>query len=220
VSEHGDRQRFLDTLRVRLADGAPTPTRPLIEPGPVPVAVSRPPEGVDPDDLVSWFCTAARAVLATVHRPFTDETLAEVVERHQVRRAVVTAEPVAQQIGDRLRAMGIEVSALSITAAERADLGVTGATAAIAATGSLVVEADRAGGRTASLLPPVHLALVAESAIVARTADVLRGLGAPGRLPSNLTLITGPSRSADIEQIIAMGVHGPVAVEIGLVTGG
>jgi L-lactate dehydrogenase complex protein LldG len=220
VSEHGDRERFIGTLRARLAAGAPTPTRALIERGPVPVAISRPPAGVDPEDLVGWFCTAATAVLATVHRPFTDEVLAEIVERHRIRRAVVTTEPVAQQVGDRLRSLGIDVNALSIAAAERADLGVTGATAAIAATGSLVVEADVAGGRTASLLPPVHLAVVSESAIVARTADVLRRLGTPGRLPSNLTLITGPSRSADIEQIIAMGVHGPVAVEIGLVSGG
>lgn len=55
--------------------------------------------------------------------------------------------------------------------------------------------------------------------VVASTADVLRTLGAhPDRLPSNLVLVTGPSRTGYIEQILTIGVHGPVAVHV-VVTG-
>ena len=71
-----------------------------------------------------------------------------------------------------------------------------------------------AGGRTASLLPPVHLCILPASRIVASTTDVLRGLGDGRVLPSNLAIITGPSRSGDIEQIIALGVHGPLEVRV------
>jgi L-lactate utilization protein LutC len=51
---------------------------------------------------------------------------------------------------------------------------------------------------------------------VATSADVLRSLGDGRALPANLVLITGPSRSGDIEQIMTLGVHGPLAVEIAL----
>jgi L-lactate dehydrogenase complex protein LldG len=76
----------------------------------------------------------------------------------------------------------------------------------------------RAGSRTASLLPPVHLALVRRDAIVATPGDLLRHLPErlPDGLPSNLVLITGPSRSADIELQLTVGVHGPRELVIGL----
>ena len=61
--------------------------------------------------------------------------------------------------------------------------------------------------------PPVVLPA---SRIVATSADVLRSLGDGRALPANLVLITGPSRSGDIEQIMTLGVHGPLAVEIAL----
>jgi L-lactate utilization protein LutC len=100
----------------------------------------------------------------------------------------------------------------------RADVGVTGAMAGLATTGTVVQHSGRAGGRTASLLPPVHLCVLPASRVVASTAEVLRHLGAEP-LPSNIVLITGPSRSGDIEQIIALGVHGPLVVRVVLLEG-
>jgi L-lactate utilization protein LutC len=78
----------------------------------------------------------------------------------------------------------------------------------------VVLDARRAGSRTASLLPRVHLAIVSEATIVESTGDVLRDLGrwCPDGLPSNLVFVTGPSRSADIELQITLGVHGPRAL--------
>ncbi|MEZ5257702.1 MAG: LUD domain-containing protein [Ilumatobacteraceae bacterium] len=60
--------------------------------------------------------------------------------------------------------------------------------------------------------PRVHWCLVPASCIVASTSEVF--LPALNGLPSNLVLVTGPSKSADIEQIIVTGVHGPVALEL------
>jgi L-lactate dehydrogenase complex protein LldG len=98
-----------------------------------------------------------------------------------------------------------------------ADIGFTGARAAVARTGSIVVDASRANGRTVSLLPPMHVALVRATSIVDEPGDLWRSLGAP--MPSNLVQITGPSRSADIELIITLGVHGPRALWVGLIPG-
>jgi len=111
--------------------------------------------------------------------------------------------------------VGVEVDEYTRERGAAADLGVTSAVAAIAATGSLVLESSAAGGRGASLLPRVHLCVLPAARLVASTADVLRPFsGGGGTLPSNLVLVTGPSRTGDIEQILTLGVHGPVAVEI------
>jgi L-lactate dehydrogenase complex protein LldG len=218
--ETGDRTAFLGRLRRQLANGVPVN---LAHPLPAPVDSVPVPRSslLDDRDLVGSFernATEARAVVHRLGDTVPDSFVAELIERHRVRRAVVSNEPEAQAVGARLAALGVEVSPVSIEASANADLGVTGAIAALATTGSLVQSAGTTGGRTASLLPPVHLCVLPASRIVASTSDVLRGLGAPGRLPSNLVFITGPSRSGDIELIIALGVHGPLVVEVALLT--
>jgi len=88
------------------------------------------------------------------------------------------------------------------------------------ATRAVVQDSHVVGGRSVSLLPPVHLCVLPADRIVPTSAEVLRGLGDGRVLPSNLVLITGPSRSGDIEQIMALGVHGPLVVEIALLRAG
>jgi len=216
VNEHGNRRQFLARARERLIGFEPhNLAHPLPERGPVPYVRS---SLLDEADLVGSFVRNAEAARVRVHRTgarsVTKRVLADIVERHGVHRAVLSAEREAQTARAMLEGLGVVVDELSIEAAAKADLGVTSATFAIATTGTLVQESSAAGGRTASLLPRVHLAIVPARRIVASTAEVLRGLGVAGRLPSNLVLITGPSRSGDIEQIIALGVHGPIAVEV------
>jgi L-lactate dehydrogenase complex protein LldG len=91
----------------------------------------------------------------------------------------------------------------------RVDVGITSADYALADTGTLVMFSSREEARMISLLPPVHLAVV-------RTDRILTGLDQlftleplPGQRSSSMVLITGPSRTADIEQILIRGVHGP-----------
>lgn len=217
MTETGDRGAFLRRLRNRLAAGVPeNPAHPRpSRPSPLPIAV---PRQLDREDLVASFTRAATAVNAEVHRvhgpTVPEDLLGELVARHGVRRAVRTTESAVDPVAAELARMGVDVMPLSIDNAADADLGLTSATYGIAATGSLVVEADVAGGRSASLLPPTHLCVLPVSRLVATTDPVLRDLGRPGRLPSNVVLITGPSRSGDIEQIITLGVHGPTVVHI------
>lgn len=88
-----------------------------------------------------------------------------------------------------------------------ADLGLSGAVAALAETGSIVVHSGVENGRLTSLLPPVHLVLLAASQITANLFTWSQARRAP--LPANVILISGPSKTADIEQTLAIGVHGP-----------
>jgi L-lactate utilization protein LutC len=222
--ETGDRAAFLARLRGRLAGGVPEnvahPLPPPLDGVPM-IRSTR----LDPDDVVGSFIRNAEAAKAVVHDRraddgVPDDLLAELVVRHGVRRAVVSRQREAEHVGARLRGLGVEVAPVSVAASSTADLGVTAADAAIATTGTLVQDSHRVGGRSVSLLPPVHLCVLPVDRIVPTSAEVLRALGDGRVLPSNLVLVTGPSRSGDIEQIMALGVHGPLAVEIVLVRGG
>jgi L-lactate dehydrogenase complex protein LldG len=97
-------------------------------------------------------------------------------------------------------------------------VGVVEATAGIAATGTIVVDSDRAG-RLVSLLPRVGVFVLREADIVPLTGDVLRTHAErwPDGPPTNVVLVTGPSRSGDIEMRLVVGVHGPGEVHAVLV---
>jgi L-lactate dehydrogenase complex protein LldG len=90
-----------------------------------------------------------------------------------------------------------------------ADIGITSADYALAETGTLVMLSSRQEPRLVSLLPPVHVAIVPRSRILANLDELLTLLPKPAEQSSSMVLITGPSRTADIEQILVRGVHGP-----------
>jgi L-lactate dehydrogenase complex protein LldG len=98
--------------------------------------------------------------------------------------------------------------------------GVVEATAAIASTGSVVVDSDR-NGRLVSLLPRVAVFVLSAADIVPATGDLLRHRDEqwPDGLPTNVVLVTGPSRSGDIEMRLVVGVHGPGEVHAVLIDG-
>jgi L-lactate utilization protein LutC len=162
-----------------------------------------------------------------------------VVEEHHAGAVVQTGHPVLQDIGlaQTLGRAGIELfgtgsdgmSGGVVGEKERQDLrektleagvGVTGVDYAVAETGSAVVIARPGIARLASLLPPVHVAVVRSGQVLAgmdelftlRRRDLLRN---PGR--DYMNIISGPSRSADIEYTIVTGVHGPGEVHMVLV---
>jgi L-lactate dehydrogenase complex protein LldG len=95
-----------------------------------------------------------------------------------------------------------------------ATLGVTGADAAIAETGSLVLVSKDDHPRTASLLPARHLAILWRGCIVPTLGAALVRLRESIPSASCVNVITGPSRSADIELRLTLGVHGPGALSV------
>ena len=90
--------------------------------------------------------------------------------------------------------------------------GVSRAAYGLADTGSVVLATSPEEPRAASLLPEVHISLLAEDRILPGLEALFEALG--GELPSALAVVTGPSRSADIEQKLAVGVHGPGEVHV------
>lgn len=87
------------------------------------------------------------------------------------------------------------------------DLGLTSAEYAFAETGSLVLVSGSDKARMTTLLPPTHIVLLPESRILPSIFEWVEKR--PEEFPANLVLVSGPSKTADIEQTLIVGVHGP-----------
>jgi L-lactate dehydrogenase complex protein LldG len=90
-----------------------------------------------------------------------------------------------------------------------AGIGITSVEYALAETGTFVMLSSPREARLISLLPPVHIAVFSCSRILANLNELLSVVPNPAEQTSSMVLITGPSRTADIEQILVRGVHGP-----------
>ncbi len=92
---------------------------------------------------------------------------------------------------------------------QQIDVGITTTLGAIAETGSLILWPDVAEPRLLSLVPPVHIALLKTDSIYETFAQALAVQNWAHQMPSNALLVSGPSKTADIEQTLAYGIHGP-----------
>ncbi|HLA58044.1 MAG TPA: LUD domain-containing protein [Puia sp.] len=100
-----------------------------------------------------------------------------------------------------------------------ADVSITTCEALIARTGSILMSSAQESGRTVSVYAPVHICIAYTSQLVYDIRDGLEMLSIKykDRIPSFITLATGPSRTADIEKTLVVGVHGPKDVYVFLV---
>ncbi len=117
--------------------------------------------------------------------------------------------PIAAQLGDRIIQDDLA----------GCDVSVTGCEFLVARTGSIVMSAAQASGRTTSVYAPVHICIAFTSQVVYDIKDALAGLVSRygEKIPSLITFATGPSRTADIEKTLVVGVHGPKEVYLFLV---
>jgi L-lactate dehydrogenase complex protein LldG len=97
------------------------------------------------------------------------------------------------------------------------DAGFTGTVGGIAETGGLLLMPSPAEPRLMSLVPPVHIAMLRASTIQDTFWSAVKALGWGRKLPPNALLVSGPSKTADIEQTLAYGVHGPKRLIVVLV---
>jgi L-lactate dehydrogenase complex protein LldG len=96
---------------------------------------------------------------------------------------------------------------------------VTGCIAAVAETGTVVLSSRLSGGRRAGLVEPVHVVEARPPALVADLRTALARAEEELRVASVVTLVTGPSRTADIEGVLVRGVHGPRELHVVFVEG-
>ena len=205
------KEQFLARVSDRLRDGIPeNPIRPIHPVSNDPIAYT-----IDTSDPLELFRGTATALGTEVVE--TDQT--GVADLIRVTAAGGRVALTQEEAWANLQLEGIDIAPdLDPTTLSDCAVGVSNVRAAIALTGSIVIDSTVPGARVVSLLPKAHLAVVRRDQIVPTPGDVIRQLGESGApLPSNLVFITGPSRSADIELQLTIGVHGPSRLVIALI---
>lgn len=226
------RQRILDRLRQGLADPKipwpPADTPPLAPGEHMHVAILREddagPEQRFAAELDKLHGTSDIAGSIVAARMFTVQKIVAWLDDSGPRRVLAWPDlnswipGLEESLSDR----DIEVVVPeSMTSPDtRADLqgirvGITGVEAAFAATGSVLLKSAPGKSRTASLLPLNHIALIPDNRLLTNVETWLAHHAEDGSLEhairnsANLTLVSGPSKSADIESKLTLGVHGP-----------
>jgi len=169
-------------------------------------------------DKVALFCQWAEANNATVARVAAGEVASEVVSylaRNNLGAAAAIAPSPDLAAYDWA---GQRMLTLRRGRAEASDqVTITGAFAGIAETGTLVTTSGPEHPVTLNLLPDTHIAVLREGDIVGSYEDLwtrLRTRYGKGCMPRTVNTITGPSRTADVEQTIELGAHGPRRLHI------
>lgn len=174
--------------------------------------------------MVTTFMAAAAKVGAVVTPCMTPEQAVACLAAQVPGALLLPPSPslLRLELASRLRAAGVEVITDDFRRhAPSACAGLTGANFAIAATGTVVLESTAEAIRLATTLPAIHFVILDPRKIVVdSTAAVpwLRQLHQ--HLPQTyLAYITGPSRTADIERVLTIGVHGPKELHVLLLEG-
>lgn len=180
---------------------------------PKPPAVRLPLPKVSRDSRIASFTERVEALAARVIHVDSTETACNFVESlisgktaiasdaSYLARCGITALPgVRSEIADREQLRDLCAAA---------DFGITSADYALADTGTLVLLSTRGEPRLISLLPPAHIAVLPADRLLTSLDELFSLLPNPALTSSSMVLINGPSRTADIEQILVRGVHGP-----------
>lgn len=176
---------------------------------------------VSVDERIQEFSKALESLAGHVFRASSPEDAREYAVRLLAgKSAIASNSPLLRELGitgiDGVRSDVHEREELRGLCAT-ADVGVTGADYALADTGSLVMISSQEEARLVSLLPPVHLAFLSKDRILTGLDELFTLLPVPAEKSSSMVLITGPSRTADIEQILIRGVHGPGEIHVVIV---
>lgn len=212
--------------RVREALSVPTDSH-VRSTGALPIVEPRewlPAGGQTHDERVQLFAEWSEK-LRTTFVTVADESaaamqLAQIAAAEGWSRVAVHGDPLVEACArdlvlDRLSTDG----GYETTELEQCDVGITACDALVAQTGSVLLTSHSAGGRALSVLPPHHVAVARRDQLVPDlpTAYALLHERYADDWPSFLTIISGPSRTGDIERILVLGAHGPKKLTVMLV---
>jgi L-lactate dehydrogenase complex protein LldG len=174
-----------------------------------------------PADLVGFFMQRAADMASTVERIAHREQIPGAVARY------IDALDLPDAIAEQKSRIGVcwpefedldwEEAGLAVEVRPTIGhdrLGITGTLCAIAETGTIVVTTGASTPTATVLLPDTHIAVVARERIVAGMEDAFALIRAQGPLPRGIHMISGPSRTGDIEQTLVLGAHGPYRLHI------
>jgi L-lactate dehydrogenase complex protein LldG len=191
------------TAQLSSQHGTPLDPRPAIYP-------SRPPEALDTQE--TQFLEEVRKLSGVAHRlspSGVEAALQALVREQNIHRATAWETPFLRQLGvtEILNTLGVELVSPNAGKHTMAlcDLGITEADYLLPETGTLVLRSSAMQPRAVSLLPRIHLAIVRPD----RLRPDLHQVFAESGSSHYLLFITGPSRTADIELTVTLGVHGP-----------
>jgi L-lactate dehydrogenase complex protein LldG len=177
-------------------------------------------------DLAEKFTRLVRAMSAVqtevhlVREAHWPQRLATVVQAKAIRRLLLAPQTAHGALAtEALQALGAQAPALRGFDApietfkaelfNAIDAGFTRVRSAIAETGSLILWPDADEPRTLSLVPPIHIALLDPHFLHATLYEAMQAEGWAAGLPTNALLVSGPSKTSDIQQTLAYGAHGP-----------
>ena len=217
------RASILQRIRAQQGRSAATAAREQAE---IDAYIAQHPSGprpVMPSDLKQRFRAMAERMSSTVDEVATIDAAPGAVARYLAAqslqpRAVVW--PALAHLNWSGAGIAVEARAPKRDESGGADLvGITGCYCALAETGTLVLLSGAQTIASTHLLPETHIAIVAASRIVAGMEDAFalmraeRG-GSGAMMPRAINMVSGPSRTGDIEQTIVLGAHGPYRVHI------
>jgi L-lactate dehydrogenase complex protein LldG len=198
------REMILERVQVALRDGARQA---------IPALPDAPRVPGDTDARVAATLAAIEYVSGKTRRVKSDDelqrALADLVSAERVKRALVWENSFLRELRVAEMLTELDVEIVSARADKhmlaQCDLGVTSADAVLPQTGTLALRTTPEQAEVVSLLPRVHLAIFRPEDLCEDLSEMLARL----RGDSHAVLITGPSRTADIEKTLALGVHGP-----------
>jgi len=200
------RERILSSLRMQTSPPAPEPAVPVRR------------FAWDLDERLDRFQRTAESVRTEVHRVDGDWPLALARLLQQKGASHLRFGPLGLLAAELVGGWPEDGPTLIVhdepietcrDALFSADAGFTSCRGAIAETGSLVLWPGPSEPRLLSLVPPIHCVLLEGRTITSTLQEMILDQGWSQGMPTNALLISGPSRSADIEQTITYGVHGP-----------
>jgi L-lactate dehydrogenase complex protein LldG len=227
TNNHGDRKQILGRIRKALKTPAPKLNHPKAE-NQLPVINNNsdfrewlPQVGESWDEQATLFASNAKALKAEFILCENEDVL---IQKLTALNTECGWQKIATHKSTFIEKVlsGIDIPTVNtsdgyeIDDLESCDVGITECDALIAQTGSVLVTTQSAGGRALSVLPPHHV-------VLARRAQLLPDLTAAyvllqerykSTFPTTISLITGPSRTGDIERILVLGAHGPKRLTI------
>jgi L-lactate dehydrogenase complex protein LldG len=200
------RDRILERLRANRPHSVPTP------------AAYAKSLGWDREQRIAHFSERMQAVRGEVHRVARSDWVTWInneLPARGMRRALIGRSGIAEHFAARatqdfeLLRYDRPIEDWKDTLFDAVDFALTGTLAGLAESGSLVLWPDETEPRLMSLVPPLHVALLDAERLFENFADLIANDDWASGMPTNALLISGPSKTADIEQTLAYGIHGP-----------